>query len=100
MELNTKQRAWVRKMEERRRLSEKVESLWSEVSTFDDGVRLYFDPESDKMLKKKVRVLTDILGGKSPGEIGKDYFDILEGFDQSAVSDGQSVMVGDWEFNK
>ena len=100
MELNSKERAWARKMEEKRRLSEKVENLWSEVSTFDDGVRLYFDPESDKMLKKKVRVLTDIMNGESPEDIGKDYFDILEGFDQSAVPKGQSVMVGDWEFKK
>ena len=33
-------------------------------------------------------------------EIGDDYFDILEGFDQGAVPEGQTVMVGDVEFNK
>lgn len=97
--MDSKEREWVRKMGERQRLSRKVEDLWSEVSLFDDGVQKYFDLESDKMLKKKVRVLSGLLNGKSPEEFGKDYFDILEGFDQNSVPEGQIEMVGDVEFD-
>ena len=83
--MDSKEREWIRKMGERQRLSRKVEDLWSEVSLFDDGV--------------KVRVLSGLLNGKSPEEFGKDYFDILEGFDQNSVPDGQIEMVGDVEFD-
>lgn len=80
------------------RLKGLVYELYEEVEEFDDAVSMYFDPESDKMLKKKVRVLKALKDGKGPEEIGKDYFDILEGFDQN-IPNGTTVMVGDWEYD-
>lgn len=90
----------IKEMEKKSRLWDKVEELRSEVADFDDGVRGYFDITSDAMLDKKFKVLNALSKGKSPDEIGKDYFDILEYFDQDAVPEGMSVMVGDAEFKK
>lgn len=87
------------RMEQLDALKEEVGKLYSECSDFDDGVSLYFDVSSDKMLEKKARVLKRLLKGDTPEEIGKDYFDILEGFDQSKVKEGTAVKVGDWEFD-
>ena len=87
------------KLEKRWKMREKVEDLYSRAAEIDDGVREYFDLESDKMLGKKIKVLSALIDGKGADEIGKDYFDVLEGFDQSAVEDGQIARVGDWEFD-
>lgn len=90
----------IKEMEKQARLWQKVAELYDEVAMFDDGVREYFDLESDEMLEKKFKVLNALSKGESPEDIGADYFDILEGFDQGAVPEGQTVMVGDVEFNK
>ena len=90
----------IKEMERKSRLWDKVVELYDEVADFDDGVRKYFDIESDRMLEKKFKVLNALSEGKSAEELGKDYFDILEGFDQDDVPEGQSVMVGDVEFTK
>jgi hypothetical protein len=90
----------IKEMAKQARLWQKVAELYDEVAMFDDGVREYFDLESDEMLEKKFKVLNALSKGESPEDIGKDYFDILEGFDQGAVPEGQTVMVGDVEFNK
>lgn len=88
-----------RRMEQIDRMEKKVSELYNEVSEFDDGVAQYFDIGSDKMLGTKIRVLTELKEGKSPGEIGKSYFDILEGFDKDGVPDGGFTEVGGWEYN-
>lgn len=90
----------IKEMAKQARLWQKVAELYDEVAMFDDGVREYFDLESDEMLEKKFKVLNALSKGEPPEDIGKDYFDILEGFDQGAVPEGQTVMVGDVEFNK
>ena len=87
------------KYEKRWKMREKVEDLYSRAAEIDDGVREYFDLESDKMLGKKIKVLSALINGKGVDEIGKDYFDILEDFDQSTIEEGQIARVGDWEFD-
>ena len=89
----------LKELEKKDRLWDKVEELYSEVSEFDDGVKNYFDLESDENLEKKIKVLNALIKGKTPDKIGKDYFDILELFDQDDVRDGTVAMVGDWEFD-
>ena len=44
----------------------------------DIGVEEFFEFESDAMLEKKIKVLKALNEGKSPDEIGKEYYDILE----------------------
>ena len=92
-------REWAQKKEKEAKLWSLIDDLYAEVADFDDGVKQYFDLESMEMPEKKAKVLSALADGKSPEEIGKDYFDILEGFDQSAVPEGQIAMVGDWEFD-
>lgn len=87
------------KMAKRQRLKQKVYELYEECEEFDDGVRMYFDTVSDKMLGKKVKVLSQLIEGKSPDEIGKDYFDILEGFDKESIPEGAVADVGGWEYD-
>jgi len=87
------------RMEQLDRMRKKVTALWEKVSEFDDGVANFFDLESEEMLGKKIRVLQELIDGKSPDEIGKPYFDILEEFDQSGVRDGEVADVGGWEFD-
>mgnify|MGYP007070206610 CR=1 FL=1 len=59
---------------ERMLLKSKVEMLFSLCT--DSGVEKYFDLHSNKMLKKKERVLTALNDGKEVSE--KDYYSILE----------------------
>lgn len=87
------------RMEQIDRMEKKVYELFAEVSEFDDGVANFFDLGSDKMLGLKIKVLSALKDGKSPEEIGKDYFDILEEFDQESVPDGEVTEVGGWEFD-
>ena len=37
----------------------------------------FFDKDSDKMLDKKISVMTDLVNGKPPGEI-PGYYEVLE----------------------
>lgn len=39
---------------------------------------MFFDLNSNKMLDKKIEVLEKLKSGMTPGEIGDDYFLILE----------------------
>ena len=80
---------YAEKIERYEKLSREVEELWGECT--DRGVEAFFDLYSDKLLSKKVKVLKALNDGKSPDEIGKDYYDILEKLD---VPEGQIVMVG------
>lgn len=71
-------------------LRQKVMELYEECALFDDGVRTFFNIESNKMLGKKVKVLKLLKDGKDPDEIGKAYYDILEDLD---VPDGEAVEI-------
>ncbi len=44
----------------------------------DKIIGRFFDLDSKKNLKKKIRVMRELINGKAPTEIGKDYLDILE----------------------
>lgn len=85
-----------KEMEKQRQLRRKVEELYEEVAETDDKVREYFDLESDAMMEKKFKVLNALSKGKSPEEIGDDYFDILEGLD---IPKGKTVIIEGAEFN-
>lgn len=44
----------------------------------DEEVLMWFDLDSEKMLNKKIRVLTAINEGRTAEEIGPEYDEILE----------------------
>ena len=70
----------MKKLIEADMLYNEVYALYSELATEanDYIVREYFDPDSMKNLRKKKRVLQELLKGKSYKEVGKDVVDILE----------------------
>jgi hypothetical protein len=90
---------YIDSVEKQYKLWQEVLDLWSECDLFDEAIRGYFDISSQKMLKKKKKVLEARKAGKSPDEIGKDYWDILELFDKSEVEDGHTCIVGGWEYD-
>ncbi len=53
----------------------KISELLFEVD--DLLVQKFFDPDSDKILDKKIEVLTELLKGVPPSEI-PEYYNILE----------------------
>ena len=81
----------MKKLIEADMLYNEVYALYSELATEanDYIVREYFDPDSMKNLRKKKRVLQELLKGKSYKEVGKDVVDILE-----KLPDGVDTMIG------
>lgn len=80
-------------------LGYEIGDLWYECVTFDDGIRGYFELSSNKMRTKKKKVLQALIDGKSPDEIGNDYWDVLELFDKSDLDYNCIYRVGGWEFD-
>lgn len=66
----------MRKFFENDRLYMEVMRLYGECD--DEGVMRYFDADSEKNLRKKIKVLKKLNDGVSPEEIGADYYEILE----------------------
>ena len=91
--------AYVMRMEKQDTLWHEVMELYSKCELFDEAIRNFFNISSRKMLVKKKKVLQEVIDGKSPDEIGKDYWDILELFDKSEVEDGHTCIVGGWEYD-
>ena len=91
--------AYVMRMEKQDKLWHEVMELYSKCELFDEAIRNFFNISSRKMLVKKKKVLQEVIDGKSPYEIGKDYWDILELFDKSEVEDGHTCIVGGWEYD-
>lgn len=67
-----------------------VVRLYYEVSDYDDVIREYFDVDSKKDLKKKIKVLQMVKDGMGPGDIGKPYYEVLEKLD---VPEGIELLV-------
>lgn len=70
----------IKKQEESQKEWEEVAGLYFQlVGLLNDRIiERFFDLESMENLKKKKRVMQDLVEGKAPTEIGKDYLDILE----------------------
>lgn len=66
----------MRKFFENDRLYMEAMRLYGECD--DEGVMRYFDADSEKNLRKKIKVLKKLNDGESPEEIGDDYYEILE----------------------
>lgn len=78
----------------RAKLMEEVMELYADCYDLDEGVARFFNVESEKMPKKKIRVLTRIKNGEHGPDIGDEYFDILE--DIPKDEDGNVGIVVDW----
>ena len=85
-------KAWAQKQAEHERLYDAV--LDQRAACTDEGVYKFFDMESEKMLRKKLRVLQALNDGKDKEEIGDDYFAILEKLPRDA--EGNISIVIDW----
>lgn len=83
---------WARKLAERAKLYDAV--LDQRAACTDEGVYKFFDMDSEKMLRKKLRVLQALNDGKNKEEIGDDYFAILEKLPRDA--EGNISIVIDW----
>ena len=59
----------------------KIMELWTEVSFNNNLVRDFFDLSSDKMLDKKIEVLTALKNGKAPSDI-PHFYEVLEEYPQ------------------
>ena len=73
--------------QDRIKKKDEAQKEWDDVATLyfqlvgllnDRIIERFFDLESTKNLKKKKRVMQELVNGKTPIEIGKDYLDILE----------------------
>ena len=93
----------IKKKEEGQREWEDVANLYFQLVGLhgDQIIEKFFDLESTKNLKKKKRVMQQLVDGKAPTEIGKDYLDILEKLPEDEDIEirvgGQSVCRKDFE---
>ena len=85
--------------EERARMEIEHDSLYQKVLNQyaiceDEGVSKFFNVGSERMLKKKLRILTELNKGTDRETLGGDYFKILE--DIPRDENGEISIEIDW----